>query len=169
MSSLPNPLRACYERLNFHLEYRIKFEGAQIRENHKLQPEIRPWLEDVCAFYLQADEPNRAAIRALFDTDDKLWHLFMLFDELCTSIRQPENQTIAEMAAILLSIEDARFDPRDWELLLNKLVRVSTFAKVDLSAIFAKAAALSNPLESNGISTRERFVNAVAVLTARNR
>lgn len=159
-------LRERCAHLPFRLDYRIKLEDNQIKENHQSSEEITAWLHDASVFYLQAGSADRESVRALFDDDDKRWHLFILFGRLCDSIRQPHDEPHAEKAAIMLSIEDARFDPRDWQMHLRRLVRACTAAQVHLAPVLLKAAALSNTEGQTGTpaSTAKAFADLAEAL-----
>src|SRR4051794_35855034 len=109
--------------LDFALEYRVALIDGKVLENQNISDAVFGWLEQVCPLYLDSDESVRRQIRAMFDNDDKLWHLFMFIDKLQPSIKSQSDTAVLEKALIALSIEDARFDRRDFSLKLNALLR----------------------------------------------
>lgn len=137
--------------LDFVLEYRVALVNGRILENQNISNDVFRWLERVCQLYLETDECVRSQIRGLFDNDDKLWYLFMFIGKLERTIKSRGDAAILEKALIALSIEDARFDQRDFCLRMSTLLRTGRNAGIETEDIFSRIGALSS------VTTREYF------------
>jgi hypothetical protein len=145
MSPVMDSIKHEYEKLDFDLEYRVALQDGQIKENREISPDTAQWLEKVSRFYLLSSSDIRQEIRALFDDDDKLWHLFVFVENQADMVTAQDDRDSLELALAALSIEDGRYDTRDSAMLFHKLCRKAIAAGIDMQAVAEEVAALSTP------------------------
>jgi hypothetical protein len=142
-------------QLSFTLPYRVAVVDGKIKEYNQISEEVSRWLNKVCSLYCVSDAATRSEIRGLFSSDDHLWHLFMFVNRIQRQMAASCDAGSFKTALIALSIENGRFDPRDFILELNGLLRAAKNVGIEAASPLREVAELSSP------STRELLLSAV--------
>lgn len=100
------------------------------------------WVLRLAGEYLESTAPQRHEIREMFADEDAQWYLLLIVDRLCER-RWTEDRDWLGSGLAVLSIQNRRFDPRDFITRAENLYQRAKKEGLDPSARFREIARIS--------------------------